>query len=497
MVFPRPGLSFLAWVCAAPLIAAIYGVTPAKGFTLGLMSGLAFFVGTCHWISHVLKQYGDLSLVAAVLLFSLLALYLSIFFGLFAWSFAFLSQRWPRLCFWLAPALWVSTEYLRAHLLTGFPWCLLGYALVDAVDLARLASVTGVYGLSFLLMMVNASIACLWLSPSKRGLCQLVSVLGGLVSLAWFSSLMRPQLPAPQQAGRIVQTNITLDQEWDLESKLSLLDELSQLSLAGPATHSEQKRSPDLILWPETPAPFYFNHDPDFRHRMREIAASSSSHFLFGFVDFRPSSTNPHLRDPYNSVALLSPEGELVSQYDKIHLVPFGEYVPYASLFFFVDKISTEAGNFKAGKRVVVPAFGSGKLGAFVCYEAVVPDLVRQFAKSGAQVFVNVTNDAWFGESSAPFQHLVMARMRAIENRRYLLRAANNGISAVIDPCGRVLQTLERNRRTVLEFSFGLESSLTLYARFGDLFAWLCLAATGASLAVLIQNRSNSRTSGV
>jgi apolipoprotein N-acyltransferase len=180
---------------------------------------------------------------------------------------------------------------------------------------------------------------------------------------------------------------------------------------------------------------------------------------------------------------MLSPDGRAISQYDKVHLVPFGEYIPYQKLFFFVDKISTEAGNFSPGDRVVVTPLDSQRsVGTFVCYEAVVPDLVRQFARDGSQLLVNVTNDAWFGESPAPFQHLAMARMRAIENHRYLLRAANNGISAIIDPVGRVVKAAPRNQRMILEGHFNLDTQRTIYSQYGDVFAWLCLIASATAL---------------
>jgi len=176
---------------------------------------------------------------------------------------------------------------------------------------------------------------------------------------------------------------------------------------------------------------------------------------------------------------LLSPKGDVVAQYDKIHLVPFGEYIPFGSLFSFVEKISTEAGNFKVGNNLVVATLSGGhQLSAFICYEAIFPELIRRFASHGAEVFVNVTNDGWFGNSSAPFQHLNMARLRAIENRRYLLRAANNGITAVIDPYGRILKKTRLYERSVLESGFEFQSVRTFYTRHGDVFSWLCVGVT-------------------
>jgi apolipoprotein N-acyltransferase len=328
-------------------------------------------------------------------------------------------------------------------------------------------------------MAVNAAVAGFLLAPSRAALVRLAGIGVGLWVCSWGLWLFRPELAVPKHTVRIVQPNIPLDQPWDPESKTTALLELERLSRGKPSDPSLEAGSTQLILWPETPAPFYFNHDREFRWKAKQIASSTGSYFLFGFVDFRSSQNGSH-RAPYNSVALLSPQAETVSQYDKIHLVPFGEYVPYARIFFFVEKISTEAGNFSAGDRIVVSPIGNEhSLASFICYEAVVPDLVRQFARNGAQVFVNVTNDAWFGESAAPFQHLAMARMRAIENRRYLLRAANNGISAVISPFGRVVASVLRNQRTAFESFFAFEARLTPYTRWGDWLVWMSLLVSG------------------
>ena len=378
----------------------------------------------------------------------------------------------------------MSTEYLRAQILTGFPWCLLGYGLVDAVNLSQIARWTGVYGLSFVAISVSAFVAEILLRPSRSAVMRLGGAASLILGLALGFAWIGKQPVEPVHLVRIVQTNIDLDQKWDAVTKSSLLDELAKLSVPSePRQGNAQSDSVRLILWPETPAAFYFNHDADFRRRMQNIATAAGAYFFFGFVDFRPRSGGDTERDPYNSVATLSPDGRAISQYDKIHLVPFGEYIPYQTLFFFVDKISTEAGNFQPGDRVVVtPLDNERSAGTFVCYESVVPDLVRQFARDGSQLLVNVTNDAWFGESAAPFQHLAMARMRAIENHRYLLRAANNGISAIIDPVGRVVKAAPRNQRMILEGHFNFESQMTVYSQYGDVFAWLCLFASAATL---------------
>ena len=485
--FPKVGLWPLVWICQAPLMLASFREPSSfRALLFGTVAGLAFFVGTVHWIAGVLLNYGGLPWLGAEILFLLLALYLSSYYALFSWTFARLSLLAPSLCFWLAPALWVGTEYMRAQILTGFPWCLLGYGLVDAFNISQIATWTGVYGLSFAAVSVSAFIAEILLRPSRFAVMRLSGAAALTLGLG-LGLRMGKEPVKPVDPVRIVQTNIDLDQKWDTVTKSSLLDELAKLSVPSePRQGNTPSDSVHLILWPETPAAFYFNHDPDFRRRMQNIATAAGAYFFFGFVDFRPRSGGNAERDPYNSVAMLSPDGRAISQYDKVHLVPFGEYIPYQSLFFFVDKISTEAGNFRPGSRVVVtPLDNQRSAGTFVCYEAVVPDLVRQFAREGSQLFVNVTNDAWFGESAAPFQHLAMARMRAIENHRYLLRAANNGISAIIDPAGRVVNTVPRNQRTFLEGHFSFETQMTVYSQYGDIFAWLCLFTGAAALTWL------------
>ena len=486
-LFPKFGYSWLGWCFLAPLLLAIYKErSTLKAFTLGWLCGAVFFTGSCYWITAVLKNYGNLSWLTSILIFLLLVVYLACFYGLFALLFARLSVLWSACSFCIAPFIWVSTEFARTYLLTGFPWCLLGYSLIDQPHLAQFATITGVYGLSFLLILINALLAYSILSPSWKSVLFLAGTLSGIYAISFLWKIPEIRLEALQNRARIVQTNIRLDQDWSEESRLHLLNQLFQLSISAPQTmKNAQETSFSLILWPETPTPFYFNHDPDFRWQLELISSVAKAYLLFGFVDFRNSDPSQPDGLPVNSVGVLSPSGQKISQYDKVHLVPFGEYVPYPKLFFFVDKISTEAGNFVPGGEVVVSRLENGhRLGTFICYEAIFPDLVRRFAHDGAEVFVNVTNDAWFGDSAAPFQHFNMARMRAVENRRYLLRAANDGISAIVSPYGEVLYTARRFERTVIEGRFDTRADQTFYSRFGDVFAWLCLLISAGFLSL-------------
>lgn len=486
LLFPKFSLSWVSWVALVPLLIALYREASWKrALLLGWIFGLVFFSGCCYWILDVLQGYGDMHWSGAFSLFALLIVYLSLFPGLFAFSFSRISLRFPGFCFLLAPCLWVATEYLRGHLLTGFPWCLTGYVLVDNLSLAQIATITGVYGLSFLVVWINASIAGLFFR-SKPAVVSLPVTLAFLGGLMWTGTRPLESTDTGQAHARLVQTHIPLDHPWDPQSQSRLLEELIELSLSPPSKDSAAtpEAGPPLaaphrtrlLIWPETPAPFYFHEDPSFRRAMNRLAESSGSTLLFGFVDWPPGDDGLHT-GPYNSLGTVSPEGELIAQYDKMHLVPFGEYVPWSWLFFFVEKISTGTGDYQPGSRLAVSRLKSGeKVGAFICYEAVVPDLVRRFVAEGAEVLVNITNDAWFGNSAAPYQHLLMARMRAVENRRYLLRAANSGISAVVDPWGRILSSTGLHRRTVLDGDFRFRQASTFYSRNGDLFAWLCLA---------------------
>jgi apolipoprotein N-acyltransferase len=492
LIFPKPELTLLSWVTLVPLLLATYKESRAgRAFLLGALSGTLFFFGSCRWIIYVLKNYGDLGWFGSILAFLMLVVYLSFYYASFGLVFAWLSWRFPQGCFFLAPAVWVSCEYLRGHLLTGFPWCLLGYALVDYPNLAKISTLTGVYGLSFALALINALVASVVLARDRESLLRLILA---VLLLATISGLfvLNPSVPAqPVYPACIVQTNLSPDQRWDLESRTVVFKELAQLSLSPLSKNKDwPSAATRLIIWPETPAPFYFNHDALFHRQMQLLAQESRSYVVFGFVDYKSPSSDLVRRDPYNSVGLLSPQGDLISQYDKIHLVPFGEYVPYPGIFFFIEKISTEAGNFKPGNQFLVsPLDGKHTIGGFVCYEAIFPELVRQFAKQGAAVLFNVTNDAWFGDSAAPYQHLNMARLRAIENQRYLLRAANNGISALVDPDGKIVNRTRLNERIALEAYFDFRSQQTIYTRIGDWFAWLCLLTTMSAGGYLIIKR--------
>jgi apolipoprotein N-acyltransferase len=237
---------------------------------------------------------------------------------------------------------------------------------------------------------------------------------------------------------------------------------------------------PSLIVWPEVPAPFSMQ-DPNFSQRALKIARDSASDFLVGIVDWKRDSAGKW--GASNTATLLDPAGRRIFTYDKIHLVPFGEFVPYRRLLWFAGRLTADIGDFTPGSSYGVGKLPGGTFGVFICYEAIFPAQVRQYTLHGAQLLINVSNDGWFGRSSAPAQHLMMARVRAVENRRWLLRDTNNGFTASIDPYGRVIAELPTDVRTELDAPYGFRTGLSPYVRFGDWFAWVCVIV---SLAILI-----------
>jgi apolipoprotein N-acyltransferase len=482
LCFPKFNLSPLAAVALLPLLLTTAKETSAKRRLLGgFLAGLIFFAGTCYWIYNVQRDYGGLNVAAAAGVFALFCVALALYFAVFSWLAGYLwNLSWGPAA---VPLLWVALEYARTYLITGFPWLLLGYAMTDYFPVARLAQWTGVYGLSYLLVALPAACIWLFLRPGRLATLHLLAVVALLGAL---SIRYRPQPYSESQRAFLVQTNIPQDaalERWDAETQAPLLNRLWDLTVKSVGSQTV----PALIIWPEVPAPFYYGNDSFTKPFAEAVARQAHSYFFMGVVSYADGAK----RDaPTNSAVLLDPSGGLVSQYDKIHLVPFGEYVPWRRWLGFAGKITAEVGDFVPGRKFVVSpielgparttgnAVTQGSLGGFICYEAIFPDLVRRFVGQGAQVLVNISNDGWYGSSAARYQHLLQARMRAIENDRYLLRATNTGITAVIRPDGRIGAELAPDQPGVLRAGWEFRSGETFYTRYGDWFCWLACAVT-------------------
>jgi apolipoprotein N-acyltransferase len=472
--FPNFNLEFLAWVALAPLLAAI-DRAPGMGraAALGFVSGFVFFAGTHYWIRLVMLNYGGLGQATAALVYVAFAAVLGLFFA----GFAVLARPILRLPAGLLlgglPALWVAFELARAHLLTGLPFLLLGYAVAGHLLLAQLARFGGVYLLSFVVALFNAGVLLLIREPRnrKRGMW-LVAALFALALLT-LGAILLPTPPAPETA-YLVQAQAMPEERWTIAETHRLMAELEQRVLAAWARN--QARA-GLVLFPEIPASLYYYDDQVLRAQLERLARNLQSPVLVNAIAF----AGPSRDKPYNSALLVGPEGELEGRYDKIHLVPFGEYVPWRKLFSFAGKITAEVGDFAPGTAPVVLGKGR-KLGPLICYEEIFPELVRRFTARGAQVLVNISNDAWYGDSAARDQLLLMARLRAVENGRWLLRATNTGITAAIDPYGRV-RASPPDRRAVYPVHFGYLTGETPYVAFGHWFPVAC--AIAASLLLI------------
>ncbi len=494
LIFPLPGVYVLSWVAFAPLIVALLRARPAgilemdgsanlqaakpgQAFLLAYSSGILWYAGTCYWIYDTMHQFGGMSPPLALLALCLFCLYLGLYHGLFGLllSFTVGPGRDNRVALAAAPFLWVAVELART-LVTGYPWNLLGTAQVDNISLSRITTWTGVYGVSFEIMLVNVAVAAAFLVPRKRRNILLMASLAAAAVLQAGRLVDAPVLPA-DHAALLVQENLPVDATWTRDTFEHTLRELTDLSVKAASTSGAPDSKPgkvDLIVWPESPAPFFAN-DPLFRNPVSAMARETRTWVVTGAIGSTPvMQGGKSASQVFNSAALVSPSGDWTARYDKVHLVPFGEYLPFPRLFAFAGGLTKEVGEFQHGASRAPLDAGSTRLGIFICYESVFPGEVRQFSQKGAQVLVNLSNDGWYGDSGAYAQHLNQTRMRAIENDRWLLSATNTGVTASIDPYGRTVARLPRKERGALAAPYALTSVTTFYARHGDWFAWVC-----------------------
>ena len=449
LLFPRFEIFSLAPFALTPLLVALARTPLAwQRFALGWAAGIFYWFFLCNWIQFVLEVHGGMGRWGGWASFALFAVLKGLHLAVFSWLAGILMNR-PYAIPAVA-ALWTGLE--RTHATFGFTWLDLGNAGIDMSVPLRLAPFLGVYGLSFVFALLSAGLACLIL---RRPRLQLTPILA--LPLLWLLPALPENIPATQQA-LMVQPNVDPEINWTPQ-----LEDQTERDLVALSNFA---RAP-LVIWPELPAPLYYYSDPDVRHDAFGIAADHG-YFLFETVAFTPE------HNPLNSAVLLGRDAGEIGRYDKIGLVPFGEYVP--PIFSFVNRVTQEAGDFVPGQTIRVLAAGPQKLGVFICYEAAFPDLVRQFTAAGATVLVNLSNDGYFGHSQARAQHLLIARMRAVENRRFLIRSTNDGLSAIIDPAGKIIQNLPPFRQLAAIIRYANISDVTFYARHGDWFAWSCLA---------------------
>jgi apolipoprotein N-acyltransferase len=480
--FPSLDWEPLAWVGLVPLLLAAEGLRPRAAFALGWLGGLVFYLGTVYWVAYTITRHTAVPMPAAIAILLLMAGVLACYTGGFLAGVRWMERRdLPAL--WLAAPLWVTLEWLRGWFFIGFPWAALGHSQYRYHDLAQLAEVTGVYGISALLVFFNVVVAAVLRASGRAGRRRLVPALVALTGLVfalplagrWRAAALARQEPAGRLRVAVVQGNIEQDHKWDPAYQGATLDRYAELTAAAAAAE------PDLVVWPETATPFLFQEPGPLRESVLDLAVRHRVHLLFGSVAVRQAADGGI--EELNRAYLVSPEGREIGTYDKIQLVPFGEYVPYERVLFFVDRIVHAVGRIVPGIVPTVFRLPAARFGVLICYEDVFPALTRRFAAGGADFLVNVTNDGWYGRTSAPHQHLAQATFRAIENRAPLVRAANTGISAVIDPDGRIRWRSQLFQPAWHADEITWPGVRTFYARFGDAFAWACALVTAAALA--------------
>ena len=475
--------SIYSWFCIAILLVSILYAKAWVAFVCGFLHGLIFVLTCVSWIAETLSVHGGMSSPAGWGVLLLIGTVWAIIIGTFGWAVERLSVRRMGLALLGAPFFWVTTEVVRAYLPEiSFPWSLLGYPAAGNPAIVQLTTVTGIYGVSFLVVAFNALLVWSYVadtsSESKRHIGTLSAAVVVLLMVEWAGPRFVPKAVGTHLA-RVVQPNFPENMQyvgdWYAEHKADMAD-LERLSLEP----SPGARQPDLLIWPEAPAPFSFQ-DPHFGPTMSRIVEQLHHPVVVGVIEWKPQQImlNGAVRNgavPYNSAAMIDEYGQRRFSYDKIHLVPFGEYEPFPLMHQVVSSVSEEVGGFHKGKARTVGTFSNGnKFSVFICYEAIYAGEVRDFANRGAELFINISNDGWFGTSQAAEQHLRMARVRAVENRRWLIRDTNNGITASIDPYGNVVRVMHRDERNSADLLYDFRTDKTIYTRFGDWFAWMCV----------------------
>jgi apolipoprotein N-acyltransferase len=509
LCFPDFDLGWLAWIVLLPLHLSLDGTAPRRAFWLGWLAGGIAFIGVMFWVVNAMHLYGKMPLVASYPVMCLLAAYLGLYVAVYAWGIARLQHTMPRFAFLAAPSLWVTLELIRTYLFSGLPWGLLGYSQYHWLPVIQIADHTGIYGVSFLIVLVNAALGeiGLWTIRRLRGTTtgSFPWLTPGAAVIALAFTLWYGQAQLRQDAGTesarsigigLVQANIDQAKKWDAAYRREALARHARLT--GQAADKN-----DLMIWPEAATPFLFEQETTYREEILSLVRTYKIPLLFGSPALRRyPDGRPYL---LNSAYLLSQDGVPLGRYDKQHLVPFGEYIPlHSSLLFFLDKLVEGIGDFEAGrvatiltlpgKPGTVDATGLARFGVVICYEVIFPDLAREFAENGAEFMVTITNDAWFGASAAPYQHFGMVVFRAVENRRAFARAANTGISGFIDQHGRILLATPIFQEQAATGRIPVGGARTFYTRHGDVFAYACAIITGILLmASLGKKKARSR----
>jgi apolipoprotein N-acyltransferase len=490
--FESINIDIFIWFAFFPFFFIIEKKSLKEAFHSGFFVGIIFYLLTIYWLIYTVSHFGKINVILSFFIFLLLVMYLALFFGIFALLHNYTKKRFDSVL--LAPIIWVTLEYLRAHFLTGFPWILLGYSLYKRPVLTQFSDITGVYGQSFLIVLINSAVYRVYLyikgERLKKYLVEAAaSIIILIAAVIYGVNALDGDIINNEEVVRVglTQGNIPQDMKWDDGYKRTTMDiyigltrdaakELEAEYAESAGGKDEPKMPvPRLIVWPETAAPFYMQTETKLRSEMLALAGDTGSYILAGSLAFDFVTDDPDDKDYllFNSAFLMSPRETILGRYDKVHLVPFGEYVPLHKILFFVNKLTEGVGDFSSGetaKNLVMNDYGY-KFGVLICYESIFPNLVREFVDGGGDFLVNITNDAWFGNTSAPHQQLSMAAFRAVENKRYLIRSGNTGVSGIIDPFGRVLKKTAVFTKAFVTGEIRTVNKKTFYTKHGNIFA--------------------------
>lgn len=490
--FPPFDLPFMAWFALIPLFMCLEDLAPSQAFKLGFIAGAVHYLSLVYWIVVVLGRYGNMNIVLSTILCVLLCLYMALYIAVFSFFIPFLRES--RFFLLFTGSLWVGLEYIRAIFLTGFPWCLLGYTQYRYLGVIQIADIFGVYGLSLLVVLVSGLVFCV-ISRLVNKDARLVKgnilkceapiiILIAIVSLAYgHYRLSGKQQETAGQSVRtvVIQGNIDQSLKWDPAFQTKTVELYQRL------TRSANDFRPELIIWPETSVPFFFQDGDTLSEKVAATAKESGAALIFGSPAYNQTED---IINYYNRAYLISADNNTLKYYDKVHLVPFGEYVPLKRLLSFINRLVPAAGDFAQGDEIITLRHDGMAIGVLICFEAIFPEIARAHAKNGANILVNMTNDAWFGKTSAPYQHLAMSVFRAVENRMPMIRAANTGFSAYIGPEGRIISRGNLFTEEVLKASLDISvRPLSFYARFGDIFAQSLLAISLAKCLLCLRKK--------
>ncbi|HET6373148.1 MAG TPA: apolipoprotein N-acyltransferase [Candidatus Polarisedimenticolia bacterium] len=485
--FLQEGIGPAAWFCLCPLLLAAAAARSAREAAVcGLLAGGIGYGAVLYWMAPFLIRWGRLSMTESVAVTALLVAYVAIYVAGFSACVRVWSARWgaPAALLLAAPA-WTALEYLRATALTGFPWCPLGVSQYRHLTIIQVADLAGVFGVSFVLVASSALAALLARRLggerfSRMGRATgwtLVLLIAATLAYGW-ARLMREPSAGETLRVALVQANVPQEDRWEATER----DEIEAIHVE--MTRNAAGAGAQLVVWSESSVPVSMTTHPEFGRRLESLASEAGADMVVGSVAYETRSGR---RVPRNSAYLVRPDTGLAGRYDKIHLVPFGEYVPLHSLLFFLEPLVHEAGDFEPGESVTVLEGRHASLGVLICYEATFPELTRRWVAAGATLLVNMTNDSWYADTAMPRQHLAQSILRAVESRRFLLRCAATGISAIISPSGRITGGAAYGERSLVLGDAAVSRIITPYAWMGDAVSIMCVILTALSLLLALR----------